>query len=144
MDWTVQEIGRDRKEDALDVLCAAFDDYPVMRYVVGPPDAGYADRVRELIGFFVEARLARNVPLLGLLDGAALAAVAVLSSPHDTPMPPALVERHARLQRCLGAAAMARFDAYDEACEATDPGHVAHYLGMIATHPRRRGSGGGR
>lgn len=39
---------------------------------------------------------------------------------------------------------MARFDRYNEACEATDPGHVAHYLGMIGIHPEAQGQGTGR
>ena len=34
-----------------------------------------------------------------------------------------------QVERRLGREAMARFDRYNEACEATDPGHVAHYLG---------------
>jgi len=39
---------------------------------------------------------------------------------------------------------MARFDRYNEACEATDPGHVAHYLGMIGIRPDAQGRGIGR
>ena len=39
---------------------------------------------------------------------------------------------------------MARFDRYNEACEATDPGHVAHYLGMIGVRPDAQSRGLGR
>ena len=39
---------------------------------------------------------------------------------------------------------MARFGRYNEACEATDPGHLAHYLGMIGVRPDSQGRGLGR
>jgi GNAT superfamily N-acetyltransferase len=36
---------------------------------------------------------------------------------------------------------MVRLDRYNEACEATDPGYVAHYLGMIGIPPAAHGRG---
>ena len=97
-----------------------------------------------LIGFFVEARLTRNIPLIGLYDANELFGVAVVSPPKEIPVPPELAECRARVERRLGREAMARFDRYNEACEATDPGHVAHYLGMIGVRPDAQGRGIGR
>lgn len=54
---TLRDLDRNYKVAALNVLCAAFHDYPVMRYVIGEADSEYDEKLRELIGFFVEARL---------------------------------------------------------------------------------------
>jgi GNAT superfamily N-acetyltransferase len=141
---TLRDVDRCDKIAALNILCAAFHDYPVMRYVIGETDPEYDGKLRELIGFFVEGRLMRNVPLIGLYDANDLLGVAVVSPPEEIAMPPELAECHAQVKRRLGREAMARFDRYDEACEATDPGHLAHYLGMIGVRPDAQGRGLGR
>ncbi len=141
---TLRDLDRRHKEAALKILCAAFHDYPVMRYVIGEPDTEYDEKLAELIGFFVEARLTRNVPLVGLYDSNDLVGIAVVSPPKEIPMPRELMDCHARVERRLGPEAMTRFDRYDGACEATDPGHIAHYLGMIGVRPDAQGRGIGR
>jgi ribosomal protein S18 acetylase RimI-like enzyme len=141
---TLRDLDRSHKVAALNILCAAFHDYPVMRYVIGEGDPDYDDKLRELIGFFVEARLTRDISLIGLYDADHLLGVAVVSPPKEIPMPPVLAECHAQVERRLGREAMARFDRYNEACEATDPGYLAHYLGMIGVRPDAQGRGIGR
>ncbi len=141
---TLRELDRRHKDAALSILCAAFHDYPVTRYVIGEAGSEYDDKLWELIGFFVEGRLMRNVPLIGLYDGNDLLGVAVVSPPKEIPVPRELAECQARAERRLGPDAMARFDRYNEACEATDPGHLAHYLGMIGVRPDAQGRGMGR
>ena len=54
---TLRDLDRSYKDSALNILCAAFHDYPVMRYVIGEADPEYDGKLRQLIGFFVEARL---------------------------------------------------------------------------------------
>jgi GNAT superfamily N-acetyltransferase len=139
----LRDLDRSQKDAALDVLCAAFYDYPVPRYVIGEAASDYDGRLRELMNLFVEGRLTRSVPLIGLYDSDDLLGVAVVSPPQEIPPPPELEVCQARAERRLGREAMARFEHYEKACEATDPGHVAHYLGMIAVHPdvQRRGIG---
>ena len=57
------------------LLCEAFAEYPVMRYVLG--SAGdYGKRLQTLIGFFVAARVLREDLILGVFDSSQLAAVA--------------------------------------------------------------------
>ena len=138
---TLRDLDRSHKVAALDILCAAFHDYEVMRYVIGEADPEYAAKLRELIGLFLESRLTRNVPLIGVSEGSELFGVAVVSPPKEIPMPSELAAWRARVERRLGREAMARLDRYDEACEATDPGHVAHYLGMIGIRPDAQGRG---
>ena len=141
---TLRDLDRTRKFAALDVLCAAFYDYPVPRYVIDAADSDYDGKLRELIDFFVEGRLTRSVPLIGLYDSNDLLGVAVVSPPHESLPPRELEICQAQAERRLGREAMARFERYEKACEATDPGHVAHYLGMIAVRPDVQGRGLGR
>ncbi|HMV33170.1 MAG TPA: hypothetical protein PKA50_13715, partial [Gemmatimonadales bacterium] len=74
----------------VDVMCSAFEDYPVMRWCLGdPPD--YAARLRELVGFFVQARVLRDEPMYGLREAdGQLSGAALLSWSGSTAAPPAL------------------------------------------------------
>lgn len=139
----LRDLDRSQKDAALNILCAAFYDYPVPRYVIGEA-SDYDGKLRALIDFFVEGRLTRNVPLIGLYDSNDLLGVAVVSPPQEVPPPPELEVCLAQAERRLGREAMARFERYEKACEATDPGKVAHYLGMIGVHPDVQGRGLGR
>lgn len=78
---TLRNLDRTQKFAALDVLCAGFYDYPVPRYVIDAPASDYDGSLRELIDFFVEGRLTRGVPLIGLYDSSDLLGVAVVSPP---------------------------------------------------------------
>ena len=82
---TLRDLDRTQKVDALDVLCAAFHDYPVPRYVIDVTASDYDGKLRELIDFFVEGRLTRSVPLIGPYDSNALLGVAVVSPPQEAP-----------------------------------------------------------
>lgn len=62
---TIRELLPDQAEDAVTVLCDAFYDYPVMRYVLRP-SSEYDHRLRSLIGFFVAARVLREELVLGI------------------------------------------------------------------------------
>ena len=141
---TLRDLDRSQKDFALNILCAAFHDYPVTRYVVDEAASDYDGKLRELIDFFVEGRLTRYIPLIGLYDSNDLLGVAVVSPPQEVPAPRELVECQAQAEQRLGREAMARFERYERACEATDPGHVAHYLGMIGVRPDMQGRGVGR
>jgi GNAT superfamily N-acetyltransferase len=141
---TLRDLDRSQKDFVLNILCAAFHDYPVTRYVIDEAASDYDGQLRELIDFFVEGRLARKIPLIGLYDSNDLLGVAVVSPPHEVPAPRELVECQARAEQRLGREAMARFKRYERACEETDPGHAAHYLGMIGVRPDMQGRGLGR
>ncbi len=43
-------------DDAVAVLCDAFHEYPVMRFVLGDSSQNYDRRLATLIGLFVAAR----------------------------------------------------------------------------------------
>jgi hypothetical protein len=100
---------------ALDVLCEAFHDYPVMRYVIGPAGEEYDRRLRSVIEFFLQARLSRNEPVLGIADGETLVAAAIVTLPGSGPLPAALAARRELVWAELGADALARYEAYGAA-----------------------------
>jgi hypothetical protein len=77
----VTNVRPEEIHQAVTVLCDAFQDYPVMRYVLGSAD-DYDHRLRTLIGFFVSARVLREEPVLGIYDGdGTLAAAALVTLP---------------------------------------------------------------
>jgi hypothetical protein len=62
----LRDLDPRQKDAALNILCAAFHDYPVPRFVIGEGVSDYDGKLRQLINFFVEARLTRNIPLIRL------------------------------------------------------------------------------
>lgn len=108
--------------DVTGVLCAAFDEYPVMRYVLGPaPD--YAARLRTLVGLFVAARVLRGDLLLGIRNPEReLVAAALVTLPGDRDPPPALEDTREAIWRKLGEDARAR---YEVSPDQPNPRHLS-------------------
>lgn len=128
-------------ENAVGVLCDAFSDYPVMRYVLGPT-APYAERLRTLIGLFVTARVLREDLVLGVVDGAGhVAAVALVTLPGERPTPHALEIRREAVWQELGAAERNRYDAFGEASHSFAVEAPHHHLNMIGVRPSHLGQG---
>jgi hypothetical protein len=96
--------------DAVAVLCEAFHDYPVMRYVIGPVGGDYERRLRTLINFFVKARVWRGEPIWGVSNGSDLVATATLTLPGKRQPPAALAQLREAVWRELGDAARMRYE----------------------------------
>jgi len=129
-----------QKEEALDVLCDAFHEYPVMRYVLADSGPDYDGALRALIDLFCQARLTHGLSLYGIRHEGPLVAVSVTSDPIERPTPPQLQETAERLIERIGQEAWDRLGRYDDACEAGDPGQPSHYLGMlgiVSSHQRQ-------
>jgi GNAT superfamily N-acetyltransferase len=140
----VVALDENRFDEAVDALFDAFRDYPVMRYVVGRAEQDYDAKVRRLIAYFTDSRMARRWPVLGVIGGGELLAVANVNPP-EAAEPPAELERHfERLSRSLGPAAMERFEAFASAEEPFVPEEPHYYLGMIGVRRAHQGSGLGR
>jgi ribosomal protein S18 acetylase RimI-like enzyme len=106
----VARLPSSRADDAVAVLCDAFPDYPVMRYVLGR-EGDYGRRLRTLNDFFVTARFLRNEPVLGIHDrDGKLTGVALVSYP-DRLAPDTLAALRDRLWAGLGAAERQRYEA---------------------------------
>jgi GNAT superfamily N-acetyltransferase len=131
--------GRATADDVVRVVCEAFFDYPVMRYVLGP-QAGYPERLRTLIGFFHGARVLRDDAILGISDGDELVGVALCSLP-DRVEPPELDLLRERTWAALGADARARYGDCVRAWESTGVDEPNIHVNMLAVLPDRQGRG---
>ena len=141
---SVEPLSLERLGDVVDVFVDAFQDYPVMRFTVGP-DGNVTARVRRLVRLFVTRRTARGGPMYGLTGGGGdLTGATLLTLPVEPP-PPALVEEiSAAAWRDLGEAARLRYDAYaaSSAFFGALPPH--HHLNMIGVRRAYAGTGLGR
>ncbi|MGH3073587.1 MAG: GNAT family N-acetyltransferase [Gemmatimonadales bacterium] len=134
--------GRATADDVVRVVCEAFADYPVMRYVLG--DRGdYAERLRTLIGFFHGARVLQDDPILGISEGGELVAAAVCTLPDGVP-PPELELLRDQTWATLGADARARYDDCVRAWDSTGVDEPNIHVNMLAVLPDRQGRGLGR
>jgi GNAT superfamily N-acetyltransferase len=136
------ELGREAMPDVRDVLCDAFAEYPVMRYVLGGR-GNYRERLTVLVGLFVANRMLADDLTLGVLDGSELAGVATIALP-DT-VPPAELEalREEAWDR-LGVDARARYDTFRAAIGGFTVDGPSLFLDMLGARAKYRGHGVGR
>lgn len=138
---TVSILSSAQTRDIVTVLCDAFHDYPVMRYVLGP-DQPYDDRLRTLVGLFVSGRVLRNDPLLGVYgESGLLSAVATMTLPGDPSPPAALIAHREAVWGDLGPEARTRYDAFSSATQQFAIGAPHHHLNMIGVLRSHQGRG---
>ena len=140
----VERLSEAQADDAVAVLCDAFRDYPVMRFVLGSkPD--YGQRLTTLIGLFVAARILRQEPLLGVRDEAGtLVGAAVVTLPGDRSSPEALSLQREAVWRELGAEERARYDRFSRSGSEFSIESPHHHLNMIGVRRSHGGRGVGR
>ncbi|MEX2467535.1 MAG: GNAT family N-acetyltransferase [Gemmatimonadota bacterium] len=129
--------------DIVSVLCEAFSDDPVMRFVLDSC-ARYQAHLEKLVTFFVAARLLRDEVLLGVRSPRGLDATALVSYPAARSSPPELAERREELWAELGDGALARYEAFGHAADplmVSDP-HI--HLNMVGVRAASQGRGFGR
>jgi GNAT superfamily N-acetyltransferase len=131
--------GRATADAVVRVLCAAFADYPVMRYVLGQEGA-YPERLRTLIGLFHGARVLQNDPILGISERGVLVAAAVCTLPGGVP-PPELEPLRERTWAALGPDARWRCDDCVRAWESTGVDEPNIHVNMVAVVPDCQGRG---
>ena len=93
-------LDMDAAPEVVDVLCEAFYDYPVMRWVLGSP-SDYPARLHELMTVYVMARVLRDEVMIGVPGPTALLAAATVSYPGQRESPPELGELRERLSASL-------------------------------------------
>lgn len=146
----------DRLDEVVDVFADAFEDYPVMRFTVGP-EGDVSARVRRLVRLFVTRRVARGGPMYGISEvlgagagarararaGAVLGAI-LLTLPNEPPPPPEVAEISAAAWRDLGEDARLRYDAYAAASNFFSAYEPHLHLNMIGVRRAHKGTGLGR
>ena len=126
---------------AVAVLCDAFHDYPVMRYVIGPAGGDYDRYLHTLVNFFVMARVWRGEPIFGVFDGSAPVAVATLTLPGKRQPPAELAQLREVVWRELGEPARMRYEAFGEVTQKFDIGQPHYHLNMIGVRRSHHGKG---
>jgi len=137
----VHRLSAAQVQHVVAVLCDAFHDYPVMRYVLAPAEGDYDRHLRTLVNFFVMARACREEPLLGIFDGEELIAAATLTLPGKRQLPAEFTRLREAVWRELGEAARLRYEAFGEATQAFDIGRPHYHLNMIGVRGSHHGKG---
>jgi GNAT superfamily N-acetyltransferase len=139
---TLVPLTPERFDETVTAFCDAFRDYPVMRYVIGDRGDSYDDLLGQLIGYFTESRFARRYPVIGIeSDDGRIVAAANINPPLGMPAPPSLQRTYRSLCNALGSEAIARYDAFAEACSPFEPEDPHFHLGMIGVVHDQQGRG---
>jgi len=127
--------------EVVDVLCEAFYNYPVMKYVLGEKE-DYDNRLRNLVTFFVSARALRNEPIFGIRNTEnKLVAAAAVTLPGEIPSPPELYKLRDELWEEIGLEEKARYDNYGNVASGLLPKEPHHHLNMIGVRNAYKGKG---
>lgn len=137
----VSRLSEAQVSQAVNVLCDAFHDYPVMWYVIGPADGDYERRLHTLINFFVMARVWRGEPIWGVSNGGELVAAAALTLPGKRQPPAELAQLREAVWRELGQFARKRYEIFGEATQTFDIGRPHYHLNMIGVRRSHHGKG---
>ena len=141
---TVFRLSGNDVAEVVEVLCEAFRDYPVMRFVLGTDAVGYEQRRKKLVHYFVEARVLRGEVLLGIGHRQSLHGAALVSRPDGPPSPPELGELREQVWTELGPSARARYDSFAAACAPFELEIPHIHLNMIGVRRAAKGKGLGR
>ena len=131
------------RAEVVALLCSAFRDYPVMRYVLAGSADDYDSHLAELIGYYVDSRLMRDWPVIGFRvqsDGEIIA-VAMGNEAVKKPEPDDLKQAYVRLRGVLGREAFERMDAFEAVSDRNEPNYPHYFLGMIGVKPDFQGQG---
>ncbi len=124
-----------------DVLCEAFYNYPVMKYVLGEKQ-DYDTRLHKAVTFFVSARALRKEPLLGIYNSDnKLVAAATVTLPGEIPSPPELYKLRDKLWEEIGAEEKTRYEKYGSVASTLLPKEPHHHLNMIGVRNAYQGKG---
>jgi ribosomal protein S18 acetylase RimI-like enzyme len=141
---TVERLTEADRERVIDVLAAAFRDYPVMRFVLSDAAAAYDQRLRELIGFYCDKRLIHDWPVLGIRQGQGLVAAALVTAPGEVTESPEVRRKHILLARAIGRDAYERMARYERESSDGEPKDPHYFLGMLGVAPGHQGNAYGR
>ena len=137
---TIRNLPPSETTAARNVLCSAFRDYPVMRYVIGE-GGDYENQLKSLIGFYIDLRYECGWPVMGVEDNGAISAVALVNPPTDQEWISETSSALKDLQKNLDPAAFERLVAFEEASAGSEPNYPHYFLGMIGVSAEARGKG---
>lgn len=140
----VKPLPPDRAGVAVEILCEAFHDYSVMRYVLGEGREDYDRSLATLIGFSVSARVWRGEPMLAVHEGARIVAAAILTPPCQREAPPGFFEQREATWAELGDVARERYEGLGVMWKDVGIAEPNLHLNMIGVRDGLAGRGYGR
>jgi len=137
----VSNLSLEKITEVTNVLCEAFYNYPVMKYVLGEKQ-DYDTRLRKAVTFFVSARALRKEPLLDIYNSEnKLVAAATVTLPGEIPLPPELFNLRDELWAEVGSEEKARYENYGNVAFGLLPKEPHHHLNMIGVRNAYQGKG---
>ena len=137
----IENFSKADRAEVIATLCSAFRDYAVMRYVLNGGTDDYDAHLAQLIGFYVDSRLTRDWPVIGLRAESKIIAVAMGNEAVAKPAPDELKSAYARLREVLGKDPFKRMAAFEAVSDRLEPNYPHYFLGMIGVRPEHRGKG---
>lgn len=132
-----------RFDEAVEVLCEAFYDYPVMRHLLSDAGDDYERQLRLLVGYFTRSRHLSGDSVWAVQGGHRILGVANIVRPNSTRAPELDRYREA-LWNELGQAARRKYDDFSAATAAFNPLDPHFHLSMIGVRRAYAGRGIGR
>jgi GNAT superfamily N-acetyltransferase len=130
-----------QQDEVIDVFTDAFEDYPLMRWVL-EAEGGTPDGLRKLITLFVSRRVMRGGPMLGVFDRKRLVAAATLTRPLEPEPPQSVAALTDDTWRTLGDVARERYQAYTDTVSPFFTSMGAHlHLNMLGVRASHMGRG---
>lgn len=137
----IYQVGSEDKRQAVDVLTAAFYNYPVMQYILNQERPDYANKLRLMIDFFAEVRVVKGLRPFVMDMGDGPVAAALVNPPVSAMTSPELKQAFKDLIKAIGSANVGKLNAYEEKCEEMEPEVPHYYLGMIGVLPEHHRKG---
>ena len=136
----VERVDPSRLGEVVAVQCAAFRDYPTMRYLLEPSRGDYDERLATLITLFIETVSLEGGMAFGSREAGVLVAAADTVRSDATEPPESAARREAAWSR-LGDGARSRYEAYRGATRDFEPDTTFFYLSMLGVLPGFSGRG---
>jgi GNAT superfamily N-acetyltransferase len=137
----IESFSKTDRSNVIAALCSAFRDYSTMRYMLGDSADDYDIQLAELIGYYVDSRLMRDWPVIGVRADGEIVAVAMGNKPAATSAPHTLKRAYVRLRDCLEADAFERMAAFEAVSDRIEPDYPHFFLGMLGVNPNHQGKG---
>ncbi|MEZ5960515.1 MAG: GNAT family N-acetyltransferase [Hyphomonadaceae bacterium] len=128
---------------ASSALADAFARDPLMLYLFEKHPDGVRTGIETFFSILLRARIAISAPADVLLHEGAVRG-AVMGNPTSPPAWPAAIKQEWLQFQENVPEFRARLEAYEEICDAHQPGEVFYYLGVIGVHPSLQGKGAGK
>lgn len=137
----IENFSKEQRSQIVAALCSAFRDYSTMRYMLGDSTDDYDTHLAELIAYYVDSRLTRDWPVIGVRADGEIVAVAMGNEPVAKPAPDALQHAYDRLRKVIGGDAFDRMAAFEAVSDRIEPDYPHFFLGMLGVNPDYQGRG---